>query len=91
MLYLVCYDIAHPKRLRRTAKVLENFGLRVQKSFFQCEMDSALMGQMRDQVLEIVDTEKDYFFIYPLCESCSRRALTDGRGELIRLCAFEII
>jgi len=91
MIYLVCYDISHPKRLRRTAKILEDFGLRVQKSFFQCEMGQKRMECLRDLVLGVVDTEKDYFFIYPLCEDCSRKALTDGTGFLIKLVAFEIL
>ena len=91
MIYLVCYDISHPKRLRRTAKILENFGLRVQKSFFQCEMEQKRMEHLRDQVLAVVDSEKDYFFIYPLCEDCSRKAMADGTGTLIKLLAFEIL
>ncbi|RLB65415.1 MAG: CRISPR-associated endonuclease Cas2 [Deltaproteobacteria bacterium] len=91
MLYLVCYDISSPKRLRKTAKTLENFGLRIQKSFFQCEMEKKRMESLRDRVLKIIDTEKDYFFVYPLCEDCSRKALTDGKGELIRLESFEIL
>ncbi len=91
MIYLVCYDISQPKRLRLTAKILEDFGLRVQKSFFQCEMEQKRMERMRDQVLAVVDSEKDYFFIYPLCEDCSRKALTDGTGTLIKLLAFEIL
>ena len=91
MIYLVCYDISQAKRLRRTAKILENFGLRVQKSFFQCEMEQKRMVDLREQVLAVIDSGKDYFFIYPLCEDCSRKALTDGTGELIRLVAFEIL
>jgi CRISPR-associated protein Cas2 len=91
MIYLVCYDISNPKRLRRTAKILEDFGLRVQKSFFQCEMEQKRMERLRDTVLKVVDSKKDYFFIYPLCEDCSRKALTDGTGTLIKLVAFEIL
>lgn len=91
MIYLVCYDISNPKRLRRTAKVLENFGIRVQKSFFQCEMAEERMECLRDRVLSVVDTKNDYFFIYPLCEDCSRKALTDGTGSLIKVLSFEIL
>jgi len=91
MFYLVCYDISNARRLRRTAKILENFGLRIQKSFFQCEMEQKRMLDLRDQVLKVIDTGKDYFFIYPLCEDCSRKALTDGKGEIVRLESFEIL
>ena len=91
MFYLFCYDISNARRLRRTAKILENFGIRVQKSFFQCEMEQKRMLDLRDQVLKVIDTDKDYFFIYPLCEDCSRKALTDGKGELVKLESFEIL
>ena len=91
MLYLVCYDISNPRRLRRAARILENFGIRIQKSFFQCEMGQKRMMELRDRVLEVVDVREDFFFIYPLCEDCSRKALTDGTGELVRLEAFEIL
>ncbi len=90
MIYMICYDISHPKRLRKTAKVLENYGLRVQKSFFQCEISSKGMQLLKQSILEIIDTDKDYFYIYPLCDSCTRKAKTDGKGEIITLKAYEI-
>ena len=37
--YLVSYDIANPKRLRRVAKLLESFGTRLQYSVFECPLD----------------------------------------------------
>ena len=91
MIYMICYDISNPKRLRKTAKVLENYGIRVQKSFFQCEMNKKVMNNLKKQVLDIIDLENDYFFIYPLCEDCSRKPLTDGTGSVIKIEAFEII
>ena len=33
MMYFISYDIADPKRLKAVAKMLENYGLRIQKSF----------------------------------------------------------
>ncbi|HID39915.1 MAG TPA: CRISPR-associated endonuclease Cas2 [Calditrichaeota bacterium] len=90
MIYMICYDISHPKRLRKTAKILEGYGLRVQKSFFQCEISSEGLRQLRSDLLKVIDVEKDYFYIYPLCESCTRKAQTDGNGQLIVIRSFEI-
>ena len=87
---MICYDISHPKRLRKAAKVLENYGLRVQKSFFQCEISRRGMDKLRAELLEVIDIEKDYFYIYPLCDGCTRKAQSDGKGQLIRLESFEI-
>ena len=91
MIYMVCYDIANPKRLRKTAKVLENFGIRVQYSFFQCDSPSEKMQELKERVLQIIDKRKDSFFIYPLCADCSKKAIVDGKGEIIKLQSFEII
>lgn len=90
MIYMVCYDVSDPKRLQKTAKVLENFGLRVQKSFFQCEISEKGMQKLRNQLLKVLNTEKDYFYIYPLCGGCTQKAQSDGNGQLIRLESFEI-
>jgi CRISPR-associated protein Cas2 len=87
---MICYDISNPKRLQKTAKILENYGLRVQKSFFQCEISAAGLQKLSAELLDVIDTEKDYFYIYPLCDGCTRKAESDGQGQLIRLESFEI-
>ncbi len=90
MIYMICYDIRSPKRLRKTAKILENFGLRVQKSFFQCEISTKGMEELKRNILSEINVKEDYFSIYPLCEQCSKKAVQDGPGELVKLEAFEI-
>jgi len=91
MIYMVCYDVSNTKRLHQTAKKLEQFGIRVQKSFFQCEMEENRMEQMKRELLGIINRKRDSLFIYPLCEKCSRNALTDGEGSLIKISSFEIL
>lgn len=91
MTYLVCYDIADAKRLRQVAKILENHGLRVQKSFFQCDVDREKLRKIRDSIRQIIDPEEDSFFIYPICDECNRNALKDGTGELLVMEPFEIL
>jgi CRISPR-associated protein Cas2 len=88
---MICYDITDPKRLRKTAQILENSGLRVQKSFFQCDIDEKKKDLLVKQVVKVLNLKKDYFYIYPLCEDCSQKAIQEGAGNLIRLEAFEIL
>lgn len=38
MLTLVTYDVGDRRALRRTAKLLNTFGTRVQKSVFECHL-----------------------------------------------------
>lgn len=91
MIYMLCYDISDPKRLQKTAKTLENFGLRIQKSFFQCEIPEQKMEELKQEVLKIIHRQEDSFFIYPLCTDCSRKATGDGTGELLKIKPFEIL
>lgn len=88
---MICYDIANPKRLKRTAKILENFGIRAQYSFFQCEISHKMLNNLIGKILEVIDTDYDYLFVYPLCEECSQKAITDGMGSLIKLESFTIL
>ena len=39
--YLVAYDIANPKRLRKVATACEDFGSRRQYSVFACRLTAA--------------------------------------------------
>ena len=91
MTYLFCYDITSPKRLRKTAKALEDFGIRIQKSIFQCEMKKEHQEQLTKRINSIINKRKDSFFIYPLCEDCSKRAIKDGNGKLIILENYQIL
>jgi len=36
MFYLVCYDIVHDRRRDRVSRLLEGYGMRIQKSVFEC-------------------------------------------------------
>lgn len=91
MIYMFCYDISHPKRLRKVAKALESFGLRVQKSFFQCEMEKSQMETLVQRILKEIDIKQDSFNVYPLCVDCTAKAIEEGTGTLIKLENFEIL
>ncbi len=57
--YLVSYDIANPKRLRRVAKCLESYGTRLQFSVFECPLDDLRLAQAKAALAEIVNTDHD--------------------------------
>ncbi len=88
---MFCYDISSAKRLRKVAKILENYGLRIQKSFFQCEMSKDEMNRLKDLLLKVINSRKDSLFIYPLCEDCNNKVIKDGNGEIIKISSYEII
>ena len=57
--YLVSYDICQPKRLRRVAKAMEGFGVRLQYSVFECALDPMRLAQCKAALHEEIDYHED--------------------------------
>ena len=78
MLVLVTYDVNTEtakarKRLRRVAKVCENFGQRVQNSVFECLVDPAQWANLRQQLTDEIDEKEDSLRFYFLGKNWKRR------------------
>ena len=82
MIYFISYDIANPKRLVKVAKTLENYGLRVQYSFFECEMEQKQLDNLKHDLLKILNKKDDSLRIYPLCEECTKKTISCGNGDI---------
>lgn len=78
MLVLITYDVNTEsaegrKRLRRVAKVCENYGQRVQKSVFECLVDPAQWAALRQRLTAEVNREEDSLRFYFLGKNWKRR------------------
>jgi CRISPR-associated protein Cas2 len=70
--YLVAYDVREDGRLRRTARLLEGYGERVQYSVFRCHLSLREEERLRWDLTRLLEKE-DEWLIVPLCESCIKR------------------
>jgi CRISPR-associated protein Cas2 len=71
MLILITYDVslittAGHKRLRNIAKTCLDYGMRVQNSVFECEVEPAQYVKLKDELLSIYDPEVDSLRFYSL-------------------------
>ena len=71
ILILVTYDInvednSGKKRLRRVAKRCVNYGIRVQNSVFECQVDATQYATLKHKILKEIDPEKDSVRFYSL-------------------------
>jgi CRISPR-associated protein Cas2 len=71
MLVLVTYDVATgdpngQRRLRNVAKTCLNFGQRVQKSVFECSVNNEQYVQLRQQLIDKINPDKDSLRFYML-------------------------
>jgi len=67
---VVAYDITDDKRRNRIAKVLEDYGDRVQYSVFECNIARKHFLRMRDRLEKIMNPDEDSIIFYHLCRSC---------------------
>lgn len=79
---LVTYDIAHPRRINRIAKIMKDYGLRVQKSIFEVDVTIAQFQQMRRRVEFEMEPDEDGVKYFPLCGKCSGVWLHIGHGHI---------
>jgi len=78
MMVLVTYDVSTEtnegkRRLRRVAKVCENFGQRVQNSVFECSVDMAQWTMVKQKLLAEIKAEEDSLRFYFLGNNWQRR------------------
>ena len=78
MLHLVAYDIREAKRLRRVAQTCEDFGLRVEYSVFECDLDETRFARFWEKLLKIIDQDEDSLIAYRICGACVSKIKSCG-------------
>lgn len=82
---LVSYDVAQDekgeRRLRRVAKLLENYGQRVQFSVFECLVDPAQWIELKSKLLKEINAEYDSLRFYNLGANWQRKVEHIGQKE----------
>ena len=81
--YLISYDISDPKRLRKVANIMEDFGVRVLYSVFECFLTPLQFESLRSSVENILDPLEDSVRYYVLCERCETKVEHIGFGKRI--------
>lgn len=83
MLRVIAYDIACPRRLRRVAEACRDYGVRVQKSIFECWLDDERFEQLWQRLQTIIRTPDDRLLAYTLDAAAGRRRRSAGSTALL--------
>lgn len=84
MLVVVSYDVSTKsdggkKRLRKVAEKCLDYGLRVQNSVFECNVEPAQWEVLKDQLLSLYKKEEDSLRFYFLGSNWQRRVEHYGK------------
>jgi CRISPR-associated protein Cas2 len=87
MMVLVSYDVstktpAGITRLRKIAEICLDYGLRVQNSVFECNVDPAQWESLKDKLLSKYKAEEDSLRFYFLGSNWHRRVEHHGRDAI---------
>ena len=74
--YLVCYDVANDKRLKRTFKTCRNFGDHLQFSVFECDLSPAEKIELETQLSQVIKQDEDQVLFISLGPA-------EGRGDRV--------
>ncbi|MDZ7617687.1 MAG: CRISPR-associated endonuclease Cas2 [Patescibacteria group bacterium] len=72
--FLVCYDVADDKRLRRAYKTMCGYGHPVQYSVFRCELSPVERQLLKESLWSIMNWSHDRVMLIDL-------GPVDGRGD----------
>lgn len=71
-LYLVAYDIADPRRLRRTLQAVKGSAAGGQRSVFECFLGPGERTQLQDELRTILDAGEDSVMLLKLERNAER-------------------
>ena len=80
MLHLVAYDISS-RRLKRVARICEDFGVRVEKSVFECDLETETFNKFWQRLENTIDPDIDSIIDYPISRADERRIQSLGRVQ----------
>jgi len=90
VLILVTYDVstvakAGQRRLRRVAQACEDYGVRVQKSVFECQVGQKEWARLRDRLLGEIKTDEDSLRFYFLDQAAKLKIEHHGADQPVDL------
>ncbi|MDZ4666382.1 MAG: CRISPR-associated endonuclease Cas2 [bacterium] len=67
---LVCYDIVDDQARNKTSALLEEFGIRVNYSVFECMLSESELRKLMVQIELRLNLKTDKVFYYTVCMDC---------------------
>lgn len=77
-LYVISYDIADNYNRSKVAGILEDCGIRVQKSVFECQLKKKSILELKTAISNYINPKTDSLIVYRLCESCKHQKKVYG-------------
>lgn len=85
MLHIVAYDIKDAKRLKKLSRLCLDYGVRIQYSIFEFDLNADLTKDFLQKISEIIDSAVDKVMVVPVCENCRKSIKLLGQAKTFEL------
>ncbi len=75
---VITYDIIDDKRREKVASEMQNYGMRVQKSIFECYLDYDQIDTLKASLETMIDITTDHIRFYYLCKKDQSKTAVEG-------------
>lgn len=82
MFYAISYDIRDDRRRLQVAKILKDYGQRVQLSVFEADLDAKALARLQKRLARCLAPAEDSLRFYPLCAACVTKIIILGQGAV---------
>lgn len=82
MNFIVTYDVRDDRRRARISALLAKNGVRIQRSVFQCVLESGEMAEIVFTCEGILDLDVDVLQVFTICEGCREHQVSLGQANL---------
>ena len=91
MLRLVAYDVADARSLRKVSAICKDYGLRIEYSVFECDLEERVFQEFWERLLKQIDPKEDRLISYRICAGCVADIRSAGVVERPRKVLLYII
>ena len=91
MFVMISYDVVDDKKRLKLMKFLRDYGDRVQKSVFECNLSAKTYDKVKAGVEGIINKRKDRVRYYRICKGCVDKIEISGWGEVIEDEEFMVV
>ena len=91
MFVMISYDIVEDKKRLKLMKFLRDYGDRVQKSVFECNLSARTYETVKAEIEKIINKRKDLVRYYRMCKGCVEKVEISGWGEITEEEEFTVI
>lgn len=82
MFTVISYDIVEDKRRTQVHKLLKGYGIRVQYSVFECDLDAAQLAHVQRELRALLNPTTDSVRVYTLDQAAVKRIRILGLGRV---------